>query len=133
MLILKEYNLALTFSRLAISTRPGIRFFKMLYSCTATSFSVGLLPSIEKSLPVALPSLTGPTLTCFSSCSTASIIAMLRRERRTDWRNDNTREVVGKPPAYKDGALPQNIVFPSSLLTVFCFKSYFRYGASHRG
>ena len=43
-----------------ILTCPGIGFIKMLYSCTTsmTSFSVGLLPSIEKSLRVALSCLT---------------------------------------------------------------------------
>ena len=35
---------------LVISPRPGIGFIKMLYSCTTTSFWVGLPLSIEKSL-----------------------------------------------------------------------------------
>jgi hypothetical protein len=55
MLILKEYNLALTSSRLAISTHHGIGFVKTLCLCTMISFLVGLPPSIEKSPRVALP------------------------------------------------------------------------------
>ena len=84
MLILKEYNLALTSSRLAISTHPGIGFVKTLCLCTMISFLVGLPPSIEKSPRVALPSLTGLTLTYFNLCSTISISVMLRREKPTD-------------------------------------------------
>jgi fatty acid synthase subunit alpha len=82
MLILREYNLALTSSRLAISTHPGIGFVKTLCLCTMISFLVGSPLLIEKSPRIALPSLTGPTLTC--SCSTISISVMLRRERPTD-------------------------------------------------
>jgi fatty acid synthase subunit alpha, fungi type len=44
---------------------------------------------------------------------------------------DNTREVIGKPPMYKDGALPQCLVFP--LLSLIFFRSYFPYCTSHRG
>ena len=40
--------------------------------------------SIEKSPRVALPSLTGLTLTCFNSCSTISVSVMLQREKPTD-------------------------------------------------
>ena len=83
MLILKEYNLVLTSSRPAIF---GIGFVKTLCLRTTISFLVSLPLSIEKSPHVALPSLTGLTLTCFNSCSTISISAMLRRERLTDKR-----------------------------------------------
>ena len=38
MLILKEYNLALTSSRLAISTHPGIGFVKTLCLCTMLAY-----------------------------------------------------------------------------------------------
>jgi Fatty acid synthase subunit alpha Acyl carrier domain len=81
---LKGYNFTSTSSRLAISTHLGIGFVKARYLCITTSFLAGLLPSIEKSPRVALPSLTGLTLTCFNSCSTTSISAMLRKERLTN-------------------------------------------------
>jgi hypothetical protein len=50
MLILKEYNLALTSSRLAISTHPRIGFVKTPCFCTMISFLVGLPPSIDVKL-----------------------------------------------------------------------------------
>jgi fatty acid synthase subunit beta len=47
---------------------------------------------------------------------------------------DNTREVVGKPPVYKDGAFPQCIVLHMFITDLFFwFKSDFPYCASHRG
>ena len=97
---------------------PGIiGFVKTLCLCTMISFLVGLPPSIEKSLRAALPSLTGLTLTCFNSCSTISISAMLWRETYRLAKEfgqkliDNTREAIGKPPMYKDGALHLHLVF----------------------
>ena len=51
MLILKEYNLTLTSSRLTISTHCGIGFVKTLCLCTMISFLIGLPPSIPTPVP----------------------------------------------------------------------------------
>ena len=81
---------------------------------TMISFLVSLPPvnRVEKSPCVALPSLTGPTLTCFNSDNSCSTIQSVDASKGETYRLakefgqkliDNTREVNRKPPIYIDG------------------------------
>jgi hypothetical protein len=72
-------------------------FVETLCLCTmpVISFLVGLPPSIKKSPRVALPSLIELTLTCFNSCGTISISAMLQGR---DLLTSDSERVWSIPP-----------------------------------
>ena len=84
-----------------------------LCSCTRAPYDIifGRLTTVDREI----------TVRCIALLNRADhdmlqfilISAMLPRARLTDWRKsldrtliDNTREVIGKPPMYEDGALP---------------------------
>ena len=126
MLILKEYNLALTSSRLAILTHLGVGFVKTLCLCTMISFLVGLPPLIEKSPHVALLNWADSDMLQFmqyniNQCD-ASKGATYRLAKEFGQKLiDNTKEVFGNLRCTKMVGALAFCLFMFIINACFCF------------
>ena len=137
MLILKEYNLALTSSRLAILTHLGVGFVKTLCLCTMISFLVGLPPLIEKSPHVALLNRADSDMLQFmqyniNQCDASKGETYRLAKEFGQKLIDNTKEVFGNLRCTKMVGALAFCLFMFIINACFCFWSYFPNCATHR-